>query len=218
MRRTCHRLFLSLFLNNQGGRPVIIPVGGARVVPSVVAYTASGDVLVGESARRQYVVNPHNSFASVKRILGRTLQEVKNAGESLTAHKIVTYGSRGSRGGGKGGKTGRRRGGDEGGGDGEVVLTCAYAPAGGPLRPEHVSAEVIRALLKAAEAYLGSATPGGGGSAPPVTITRAVITVPAYLLPAQCEATTRAGQLAGLEKVKLLREPGTAWHGTSRWF
>jgi len=142
----------------------------------------------------------------VKRILGRTLQEVKNAGESLTAHKIVTYGSRGNRGGGKGGKTGRRRGGDEGG-DGEVALTCAYAPAGAALRPEHVSAEVIRALLKAAEAYLGSAA-GGGSSAPPVTITRAVITVPAYFLPAHCEATTRAGQLAGLEKVKLLREPG----------
>jgi hypothetical protein len=124
----------------------------------------------------------------------------------LTAHKIVTYGSRGNRGGGKGGKTGRRRGGDEGW-DGEVALTCAYAPAGGAaLRPEHVSAEVIRALLKAAEAYLGSAA--GGGSSAPVKITRAVITVPAYFLPAQCEATTRAGQLAGLQKVKLLREPG----------
>jgi DNA-directed RNA polymerase specialized sigma54-like protein len=56
-------------------------------------------------------------------------------------------------------------GGDEGG-DGEVALTCANAPAGGAtLRPEHVSAEVIRALLKAAEAYLGSAA--GGGSNPP---------------------------------------------------
>ena len=200
----------------EGGRPVIIPVAGARIVPSVVAYTAAGDVLVGEAARRQYVVNPYNSFASVKRILGRTVREVKNAGESLSAHKIVTFKPVARRGGKAGGRRGRD-GSDVPGMDGDVSLACAHAP--GPLRPENVSALVIRALLDAAEAYLGgnnSTTRTTGGSNSGGTsnafakITRAVITVPAYFLPAQCEATTRAGHLAGLEKVKLLREPGAS--------
>lgn len=49
---------------------------GARTTPSVVAYTKSGDRLVGQIAKRQGVVNPENTFASVKRFIGRKMSEV----------------------------------------------------------------------------------------------------------------------------------------------
>ena len=64
-----------------------------------------------------------------------------------------------------------------------------------------VSAEVLRYLLREAEVDLGL---------PKNSIKRAVITVPAYFNPAQRAATERAGYIAGLEKVKLLREPEAA--------
>lgn len=64
--------------------------------------------------------------------------------------------------------------------------------------PEDVSAEILKSLVDGASKYLGE------------PIKRAVVTVPAYFLPSQCEATQRAGERAGLEKVKLLREPEAA--------
>ena len=64
--------------------------------------------------------------------------------------------------------------------------------------PEEVSAEVLRTLLADASAYLGQ------------PVNRAVITVPAYFTPEQCAATERAGKMAGLQRVKLLREPEAA--------
>lgn len=61
----------------EGGKPVIVPnAEGQRTTPSVVAYTKSGDRLVGQSAKRQAVVNPENTFSSVKRIIGRRMNEV----------------------------------------------------------------------------------------------------------------------------------------------
>jgi len=60
----------------EGGRPVLIPINGSRIMPSVVAYTKVGQVLVGEAARRQFLTNTDNSYASVKRIIGKTAKEV----------------------------------------------------------------------------------------------------------------------------------------------
>jgi hypothetical protein len=80
--------------------------------------------------------------------------------------------------------------------DGQVALQCEALGRG--LLPEEVSTHVIKRLLEDAEAALGE------------KVTRAVITVPAYFTDAQREATEAAGLLAGLEKVKLLREPEAA--------
>ncbi|ONM07983.1 Heat shock 70 kDa protein 6 chloroplastic [Zea mays] len=61
----------------EGGKPTIVTnAEGARTTPSVVAYTKSGDRLVGQIAKRQAVVNPENTFFSVKRFIGRKMNEV----------------------------------------------------------------------------------------------------------------------------------------------
>ena len=61
----------------EGGRPVVIAnAEGQRITPSVVAQTKTGERLVGQIARRQAVMNPENTFYSVKRFIGRKYQEV----------------------------------------------------------------------------------------------------------------------------------------------
>ena len=56
----------------EGGQPnVITNAEGQRTTPSVVAYTKKGDLLVGQIAKRQAVINPENTFYSVKRFIGR---------------------------------------------------------------------------------------------------------------------------------------------------
>jgi len=55
-----------------GGKPEIITNGdGQRTTPSIVAYTKKGDLIVGQLAKRQAVINPQNTFYSVKRFIGR---------------------------------------------------------------------------------------------------------------------------------------------------
>src|SRR6476659_11082007 len=62
----------------QGGEPVVIPnAEGARTTPSVVAFTKSGERLVGQAAKRQAVTNPKNTVFSAKRFIGRKFSEVK---------------------------------------------------------------------------------------------------------------------------------------------
>ena len=63
----------------EGGKPTIVTnAEGARTTPSVVAFTKSGDRLVGQIAKRQGVVNPENTFFSVKRFVGRKFNEVQS--------------------------------------------------------------------------------------------------------------------------------------------
>jgi len=181
----------------EGGIPVIIPLDGARIVRSVVGYLPDGKTLVGEQAQRQRVVNPANTYASIKRVIGRTLGQVQSTNDDMAALKVAMDAGAGA------GSGGRKRGGpgkdkDRGGSGSNNVALLASPIKGRDLLPEEVSAEVIRALIQAAEAHTRE------------KITRAVITVPAYFMPPQCEATERAGRLAGLEKVKLLREPEAA--------
>lgn len=266
----------------EGGQPVIIPVQGSRIVRSVVSFAplpsetketsakglapsaeaasgASGEdfgaVLVGEAARRQMVLNPSNTFASIKRVIGRTNRqvEVQSAqGGTATASSGVTTaggggggmgmgskatkalrgrqqdalrllklapadgsssgsgsgergeeGEQGEQAGAEGARGSRRGGGKRSksrGGKGGESLARVWSPAlQRSLSPQEVSAQVLRQLLEAARTYLGGEP-----------ITRAVITVPAYFLPPQCAATEEAGRMAGLEKVKLLREPEAA--------
>jgi len=62
----------------EGGEPVVIPnAEGARTTPSVVAFTKSGERLVGQAAKRQAVVNPQNTVSSIKRFMGRKYEEIE---------------------------------------------------------------------------------------------------------------------------------------------
>src|ERR1035437_4548284 len=122
----------------EGGEPVVIPnAEGGRTTPSVVAFTRSGERLVGQLARRQAAVNPDNTLSSIKRFMGRTVAEVSNEAKQVP-YKVVT------------GKDGR---------------------VGGPA---------------------------------------AVITVPAYANAPQRQSTKTAGQIAGLNVLRITNEPTAA--------
>src|SRR5260370_37615844 len=70
----------------EGGEPVVIPnAEGSRTTPSVVAFTKTGERLVGTLARRQAAVNPENTVYSIKRFIGRKFAEVESE------RKIVPY-------------------------------------------------------------------------------------------------------------------------------
>jgi len=132
----------------EGGEPVIIPNSeGARTTPSVVGFTATGEVLVGEVAKRQAITNPDRTIRSVKRHMG-TSWTVDIDGKKFTAQEI--------------------------------------------------SARILQKLKRDAESYLGD------------TVTQAVITVPAYFDDAQRTATQEAGQIAGLEVLRIINEPTAA--------
>jgi molecular chaperone DnaK len=61
----------------EGGEPVVIPnAEGGRTTPSVVAFTKSGERIVGQAAKRQAVTNPKNTIFSAKRLIGRKFTEV----------------------------------------------------------------------------------------------------------------------------------------------
>lgn len=69
----------------EGGKPVIVTnAEGQRTTPSVVAYTKNGDRLVGQIAKRQAVVNPENTFFSVKRFIGRKMSEVDEESKQVS--------------------------------------------------------------------------------------------------------------------------------------
>lgn len=69
----------------EGGKPTIVTnAEGQRTTPSVVAYTKNGDRLVGQIAKRQSVVNPENTFFSVKRFIGRKMAEVDEESKQVS--------------------------------------------------------------------------------------------------------------------------------------
>lgn len=73
----------------EGGQPTIVTnAEGQRTTPSVVAYTKAGDRLVGQIAKRQAVVNPENTFFSVKRFIGRKMNEVDEESKQVS-YKVV---------------------------------------------------------------------------------------------------------------------------------
>jgi molecular chaperone DnaK len=156
----------------EGGEPVVIPnAEGSRTTPSVVAFTKSGERLVGNLARRQAAVNPENTVYSIKRFMGRKFSEV------VEERKIVPYEV-------KAGK------------DDRVVVWVPNANK--EFTPEEISAMILQKLKADAEAYLGE------------KVTDAVITVPAYFNDSQRQATKNAGQIAGLNVVRIINEPTAA--------
>ena len=185
----------------EGGIPVIIPMDGARIVRSVVGYLPEGGVLVGDAAKRQTLLNPANTYASIKRIIGRTHKQLKESGDDLDVLKVVRAGRGGSGGAavaaeGSSAKAKAKAKAKAAGSENQVEVLSPLLKRN--LSPEEISAQVLGALLRTAEGYLGE------------RVTRAVVTVPAYFSPSQCDATERAGRLAGLDKVRLLREPEAA--------
>ncbi len=154
----------------EGDQPVVIPnPEGGRTTPSVVAFTKSGDRLVGQVAKRQAITNPENTVYSIKRFMGRRFQEVAEE-IKMVPYKVVQAAN----------------------GDARIeTLGKEYSP------PE-ISALILRYLKEAAEAYLGQ------------KVTKAVITVPAYFNDAQRQATKDAGQIAGLEVMRIVNEPTAA--------
>src|SRR5213592_1985107 len=154
----------------EAGEPVVIPnAEGGRTTPSVVAFTKSGERLVGQLARRQAAVNPENTVYSIKRFMGRNYNEVDRE------RKMVPY------------KT-------LAGKDGRVEVEIQ----GQRYTPEQISAMILQKLKTDAETYLGE------------KVTDAVITVPAYFNDSQRQATKNAGQIAGLNVVRIINEPTAA--------
>jgi molecular chaperone DnaK len=154
----------------EAGEPVVIPnAEGGRTTPSVVAFTKSGERLVGQLARRQAAVNPENTVFSIKRFMGRKYDEVE------TERKMVPYKA-------------------VPGKDSRVEVEIQ----GKRYTPEQISAMILQKLKTDAEAYLGE------------KVTDAVITVPAYFNDSQRQATKNAGEIAGLNVVRIINEPTAA--------
>lgn len=111
----------------EGGKPTVIAnAEGGRTTPSVVAFTKSGERLVGQLARRQAVLNPENTIYSVKRFIGRRFTEVESE-RSIVSYKVKE--------------------GHDGG--------CKVAIQGKDYAPEEISAMTLRKLKEDAEKYLG---------------------------------------------------------------
>jgi molecular chaperone DnaK len=154
----------------EGGEPKVIPnMEGGRTTPSVVAFTQSGERLVGAPAKRQAITNPTNTIYSIKRFMGRRHREVGDE-EKMVPYKVV-------------------------GGAEELVKVEV---TGQQYTPPQISADILRSLKEAAEAYLGE------------KVDRAVITVPAYFNDSQRQATKDAGQIAGLKVERIINEPTAA--------
>ncbi len=132
----------------EAGEPSVIPnAEGARTTPSVVAFSKTGEVLVGEVAKRQAITNPDRTVRSVKRHMG-TDWNLDIDGKAYKAQEI--------------------------------------------------SARILMKLKRDAESYLGE------------PVNQAVITVPAYFDDAQRQATKEAGEIAGLEVLRIINEPTAA--------
>jgi molecular chaperone DnaK len=158
----------------EGGDPVVLENSeGARTTPSVVAFTKSGERLVGQAAKRQAITNPQNTIFSIKRFMGRKYDEVFEE-QKRVPYKIVKAAN----------------------GDAHVQVEVNGQVK--TFSPPEISAMILSKLKADAEAKLGE------------KITQAVITVPAYFNDSQRNATKAAGEIAGLEVLRIINEPTAA--------
>jgi Fe-S protein assembly chaperone HscA len=157
---------LVAYMNN--GTPTVIPGrDGRTMVPSVVAMTDNG-LIVGHSAKEHLTRSPERTVYSVKRFMGKGMEDVRNE---------LAY------------------------------FPYSLTEQGGVIRiklgeksysPPQISAMILKELKQRAEAHLGE------------SITKAVITVPAYFNDSQRQATKDAGMIAGLEVLRIINEPTAA--------
>ena len=157
----------------EGGEPVVIPnAEGSRLTPSVVAVNPrTGERLVGQVAKRQSITNPENTVFSIKRFMGRKLDDPAVERD----RKLVPYVLAAAP-------------------NGDIRVTMGDKT----YSPQEISAMILQKLKRDAEAYLGE------------EIKEAVITVPAYFGDAQRQATKEAGQIAGLDVLRIINEPTAA--------
>jgi molecular chaperone DnaK len=154
----------------EGDQPTVIQnAEGSRLTPSVVAFSKTGERLVGQVAKRQAVTNPEQTIFSIKRFMGRRFEEVSEELRMVPYHVASAS-------------------------NGDVRVKIGDQEHA----PPQLSAMVLQKLKQAAEDYLGQ------------TVTKAVITVPAYFNDAQRQATKEAGQIAGLEVMRIVNEPTAA--------
>lgn len=131
----------------ENGKVTVISDGEKKMLSSFVGMDDNGQIIVGETARNQYIVYPERTIKSIKRLIGQ---------------------------------------------DTHVVL------ADQSYTPQEISAIILQRLKTIAEKYLGT------------TVNKAVITVPAFFSDAQRQATREAGEIAGLEVVRIINEPTAA--------
>jgi molecular chaperone DnaK len=148
---------------------VIVNSEGGRVTPSVVAFTKSGEQIVGQNAKRQAALNPERTIYSIKRFMGRKYSEVTEELKQVP-YKVVA-------------------------GPNDAVRIDID---GKLYSPEEISSRVLRKLVDDAGKYLGE------------KVKDVVITVPAYFNDAQRQATKDAGQIAGLNVLRIINEPTAA--------
>jgi molecular chaperone DnaK (HSP70) len=129
------------------GKVTVIADGDKKILPSYVGIDDTGNIIVGETARNQYLVYPERTVKSIKRLMGQ---------------------------------------------DARVNL------AGQDYMPQEISAIILKRLKEIAEKYLGQ------------VVSKAVITVPAYFSDTQRQATREAGEIAGLDVVRMINEPTAA--------
>ena len=158
----------------EAGEPKVIPNSeGNRTTPSIVAFSKTGERIVGQAAKRQAVTNPKNTIFSAKRLIGRKYDEIKDEIDTLP-YKVIE------------------------GKNGAAVIECDIDGKTETFMPEQISSMVLGKLKADAESYLGEA------------VTQAVITVPAYFNDDQRRATKDAGEIAGLEVLRIINEPTAA--------
>jgi len=113
----------------RGGEPTVIPTAeGGPICPSVVAFNKNGEVLVGQVAKRQAIVNPENTVYSIKRFMGRHYDEVESE-RNIVSYKVVP------------------------GQSGDVRISIPQNSR--TYTPQEISAFILQKLKRDAEAYLG---------------------------------------------------------------
>jgi molecular chaperone DnaK len=113
----------------EGGKPNVIPnIEGLRTTPSIVAYTKKQELLVGQIAKRQSVINPTNTFSSIKRFIGSKTNEIQ-VNKKDFSYEIIN---------------------DE---NGNIKIKCPILNK--DFTPEEISAQVLRKLTNDASKYIG---------------------------------------------------------------
>jgi molecular chaperone DnaK len=111
----------------EGGKPIVIPnAEGARTTPSVVAFSDKGELLVGQVAKRQAITNPENTVFSIKRFMGRRMEEVSEE-MKMVPYRVIA-------------------------GQGNAVKVRSR---GKEYSPEQISANILQKMKQSAEDYLG---------------------------------------------------------------
>lgn len=150
---------------------VIENAEGSRTTPSVVAFTADGERLIGMPAKRQAVTNATNTLSATKRLIGRRFEDAEVKKDLKTSTFKIVKASNGD----------------------------AWLEAQGKLySPSQIGGYVLTKMKETAESYLGTSAKN------------AVVTVPAYFNDSQRQATKDAGQIAGLNVLRVINEPTAA--------